>query len=188
MLILIRQKEKTKKHAEIQQMLYTETAWQTYGFILAIVWVFECWILLFCLCIFCALFVTVCRFGLSMLCKCSPLPFVHEVSLNLWMAAVFCFFWVWPKPSWNLPNRIQTQTVGHTFEKSKPGTYIQFYRGKPSMSMHGTKESCHSNHGPQSVLKLNVRNVFSCKPRGQTKQNKHTIYTRETCWSETHLV
>ena len=39
-------------------------------------------------------------FGLSMFCKCSLLPFAHEVSLNLWMAVccmavaavVFCFF------------------------------------------------------------------------------------------------
>ena len=184
MLILIRQKkEKTKKHAEIQRNVAhwnrLTNIWIHCYYCLRCIWMLD---FVVCLCIFCALFVTVCRFGFSMFCKCSLLPFAHEVSLNLWMAAVccmavaavvFCFFWVWPKPSWNLPNGIQTQT---------------FYRGKPSMSMHGTKESCHSNHGPQSVLKLNVRNVFSCKPRGQTKQNKHTIYTRETCWSETHLV
>ena len=29
-------------------------------------------------------------FWLSMFCKCSLLPFAHEVSLNLWMAAVCC--------------------------------------------------------------------------------------------------
>ena len=69
-----------------------------------------------CLCIFCVLFETVCHF----VCYFGVLqvhPCVHEVSLNFGIAVcctavaavVFCFFWVWPKPSWNLPNRIGTQ-------------------------------------------------------------------------------
>ena len=36
--------------------------------------------------------------------------------------------------------------------------------GRAKETMHGTKEGCHSNHGPQLALQFNVFDVFSGIP------------------------